>query len=76
LHTDTGKEWGLALVLLTAVSALFVAVRLLGHAFIVWEFELLVIYVPTTLCFVVFVLKRRTAFSFEEKGRKSHEATG
>ena len=76
MHTDTGKEWGLALVILTAVSALFVALRLLGHAFIVWEFELLVVYVPTTLCLVAFMLKRRTAFSFEEKRRKSHEATG
>ncbi len=76
MHTDTGKEWGLALAILTAVSALFVALRLLGHVFIVWEFELVVIYVPTTLCLVVFMLKRRTVFSFEEKGRKSHEATG
>jgi len=76
LHTDTGTEWGLALALLTAVSALFITLRLLGHAFIVWEFELLIVYVPTTLCLVAFMLKRRTTFSSGDEDGKSHEATG
>ena len=61
MQIDTNREWGLTLILLAAVSAVFIALRLLGRAFIVWEFELLVLYVPTTLCLVVFVLKRKIA---------------
>lgn len=77
MHTDAGREWGLALVLLTAVSILFASLRLLGHAFIVLEFEWFVVYLPTTLCLAFFLLKKHAVFSSERKDvKKSHEATG
>jgi hypothetical protein len=51
------KDWGYALVLLAAVSAFFLALRFSGRAFIAPEFEILVIYVPTLVCVLIYATK-------------------
>jgi hypothetical protein len=59
-HADTSqisgaKNWGYAFILLAAVSAFFLTLRLIGLAFIVPEFEVLVIYLPTVICLLIYV---------------------
>ena len=49
------KNWGYAFILLAAVSAFFLTLRLIGRAFIVPEFEVLVIYLPTVVCLLIYV---------------------
>jgi len=73
LHEDTAGEWGFALAFLAAISVFFLALRVLGHAFIAWEFELLVIYVPTLVCLAFYMLKRRAALPSEDRGHALHE---
>jgi hypothetical protein len=51
------KHWGYALALLTTVSVFFLALRFSGRAFTALEFEILVIYVPTVVCVLVYVTK-------------------
>lgn len=54
---ESTRQWGYALVLLAAVSAFFLALRFSGRAFIAPEFEILVIYVPTVVCVLVYAKK-------------------
>ena len=54
---ESSKHWGYALVLLITVSALFLALRFSGRAFTAPEFEILVIYMPTVVCVLVYVTK-------------------
>jgi hypothetical protein len=75
LHADAAREWGFALTFLALISVFFLALRVLGRAFIAWEFELLVIYVPTLVCLVFYVLKRRAALPSEDRGHALHEPT-
>ena len=52
---SAAKNWGYALILLAAISALFLTLRLVGRAFIVPEFEALIVYLPTVVCLLVYV---------------------
>ncbi len=52
---SAAKNWGYAFILLAAVSAFFLTLRLIGRAFIVPEFEVLVIYLPTVICLLIYV---------------------
>jgi hypothetical protein len=54
---ESTKDWGYALVLLAAVSVFFLALRFSGRAFIAPEFEILVIYVPTLVCVLIYATK-------------------
>jgi hypothetical protein len=54
---ESVKDWGYALILLAAVSAFFLALRFSGRAFIAPEFEILVIYVPTLACVLIYATK-------------------
>jgi hypothetical protein len=56
-ETDATKHWGYALILLIAVSSFFLALRFSGRAFILPDFEILVIYVPTVVCVLVYATK-------------------
>jgi len=49
------KDWGYALVLLAAISGFFLTLRLIGRAFIVPEFEVLVIHLPAVVCLLGYV---------------------
>jgi hypothetical protein len=53
-EAEASKYWGYALILLIAVSSLFLALRLSGRAFTVVDFEILVIYLPTLICVLVY----------------------
>jgi hypothetical protein len=53
-EAEAGKYWGYALIPLIAVSLLFLALRLSGRAFTVLDFEILVIYLPTLICVLVY----------------------
>jgi hypothetical protein len=48
------RHWRYALILLATVSAFFLALRFSGRAFTAPEFEILVIYVPTVVCVLVY----------------------
>ncbi|HXZ98361.1 MAG TPA: hypothetical protein VED24_03235 [Candidatus Acidoferrum sp.] len=54
---ESTRDWGYALVLLAAASAFFLALRFSGRAFIAPEFEILVIYVPTLVCLLIYATK-------------------
>ena len=75
MHADATREWGFALAFLALISVFFLALRVLGGAFIAWEFELLVIYMPTLVCLAFYVLKRRAALPSEDRGHALHEPT-
>lgn len=51
------KYWGYALILLATVSAFFLALRFSGRGFTAPDFEMLVIYVPTIVCLLVYATK-------------------
>jgi hypothetical protein len=53
-EAEASKYWGYALMLLVAVSSLFLALRLSGRALTVVDFEILVIYLPTLICVLVY----------------------
>jgi len=55
IEAETSKHWRYALILLVAVSLFFLALRFSGRAFMVVDFEVLVIYLPTLLCAVIYV---------------------
>ena len=54
LEAETSKHWRHALALLIVVSSIFLALRLSGRAFTVVDFEVLVIYLPTLVCALVY----------------------
>jgi hypothetical protein len=56
-EAEATKYWRYALILLIAVSSFFLALRLSGRAFIVADFEILVIYLPTVVCALVCATK-------------------
>jgi hypothetical protein len=51
---DDSKNWGYALILLAGVSLLFLSLRLSGRAFITLDLEILIIYMPTLVCLLVY----------------------
>jgi len=53
VETGTPREWVYALLLLTLVSAFFLALRLSGRALLALDFEVLVVYLPTAICLLV-----------------------
>jgi len=56
-EAEAAKYWRNALILLIAVSSFFLALRFSGRAFIVAEFEILIIYLPTVVCALVYATK-------------------
>jgi hypothetical protein len=62
METATASDWGRALVLLVTVSALFLALRISGRAFVGSDFEILVIHVPTIVCLLMYMAERRFRF--------------
>ena len=54
---EATKYWRYALILLIVASSFFLALRFSGRAFIVADFEILVIYLPTVLCALVYATK-------------------
>ena len=54
---EATEYWRYALVLLIAASSFFLALRFSGRAFTVAEFEILIIYLPTVLCALVYATK-------------------
>jgi hypothetical protein len=56
-ESEATKHWGYALILLIAVSSFFLALRFSGRAFTAPDFEILVIYVPTVVCVLVYATK-------------------
>lgn len=63
LQTATTREWSYAAFLLAIVSLLFILLRVSGRAFVAPEFEMLVIYLPTVVSFLVYVAQRRFGLS-------------
>jgi len=57
LEAAETRDWGYALILLVALSALFLFLRLLGRAFVATEFEILIIYAPTAICLLVYLAR-------------------
>ena len=57
------KEWGYAVILLLAISGLFLTLRLAGRAFIALEFEVLVIYMPAIVCLLSYMKITRSSRS-------------
>ena len=55
-EAEAGRYWCYALVLLIAVSSFFLALRFSGRAFTVVDFEILVIYLPTLVCALVYAI--------------------
>ena len=53
-EAEATKYWRNALILLIAVSSFFLALRFSGRAFMVVDFEILVIYLPTLVCALVY----------------------
>jgi hypothetical protein len=53
-ETEATKYWRYALILLIAVSSFFLALRFSGRSFTVVDFEILVIYLPTIVCALVY----------------------
>jgi uncharacterized membrane protein YhaH (DUF805 family) len=56
-EAEASKYWCYALILLIAVSSFFLALRFSGRAFMVADFEILVIYLPTVVCALVYATK-------------------
>jgi hypothetical protein len=56
-EVESIKDWGYALILLAVVSAFFLVLRFSGRAFTAPDFEILVIYVPTLVCVLVYTAK-------------------
>ena len=56
-EAEATKYWCYALILLIAISSFFLALRFLGRGFVVADFEILVIYLPTVLCALVYATK-------------------
>jgi hypothetical protein len=56
-EAEATKYWGYALILLIAVSSFFLALRFSGRAVTVAEFEILIIYLPTVVCVLVYATK-------------------
>jgi hypothetical protein len=56
-EAEAAKYWRYALILLIAVSSFFLALRFSGRAFTVADFEILVIYLPTVVCALVYATK-------------------
>jgi hypothetical protein len=56
-EAEATRYWRYALILLIAVSSFFLALRFSGRAFTVADFEILVIYLPTVVCALVYATK-------------------
>jgi len=56
-EAEAAKYWRYALILLIAVSSFFLALRFSGRAFIVADFEIFIIYLPTVVCALVCATK-------------------
>jgi hypothetical protein len=56
-EAEATKYWCYALILLIAVSSFFLALRFSGRAFTVADFEILIIYLPTVVCALVYATK-------------------
>jgi len=53
-EAEATRYWRNALILLIAVSSFFLALRFSGRAFTVEYFEILVIYLPTVVCALIY----------------------
>jgi hypothetical protein len=56
-EAEATKYWRYALMLLIVASSFFLVLRFSGRAFIVADFEILIIYLPTVLCALVYATK-------------------
>jgi len=56
-EAEATKYWCYALILLIAVSSFFLALRFSGRAFTVADFEILIIYLPTVVCALIYATK-------------------
>ena len=56
-EAEATKYWRNAYILLIAVSSFFLALRFSGRAYTVADFEILVIYLPTVVCALVYATK-------------------
>ena len=57
-ESDATKHWGYALILMIAVSSFFLALGFSGRAITLPpDLEILVIYVPTVVCALVYATK-------------------
>jgi len=56
-EVEATKYWRYALILLIAVSSFFLALRFSGRAFTVADFEILIIYLPTVVCALIYATK-------------------
>jgi hypothetical protein len=56
-EAEATKYWRYALILLIAVSSFFLALRFSGRAFTVADFEILIIYLPTVVCALIYATK-------------------
>jgi len=52
-QTEEKKTWAYAFIILAAVSAWILGTRLTGGAFLAFEFELLLVYLPTVLAGII-----------------------
>jgi uncharacterized membrane protein YhdT len=53
---EATKYWGYALLLLVVVSLFFLILRFSGRSFVIVDFEILIIYMPTILCVLVYAM--------------------
>jgi hypothetical protein len=53
-EAEATRYWRNALILLIAVSSFFLALRFSNRAFTVADFEILVIYLPTVVCALIY----------------------
>jgi hypothetical protein len=56
-QAEATRYWRNALILLIAVSSFFLALRFSGRAFTVADFEILIIYLPTVVCALIYATK-------------------
>jgi uncharacterized SAM-binding protein YcdF (DUF218 family) len=66
------KDWGYALILLAVISGLFLSLRVAGRAFIVLEFEVLVIHVPAIVCLLSYLKVTRSSRSAPLPSQKTY----
>lgn len=74
MHPDAIEDWGRALILLIAISVLFLALRVVGRAFVAWDFELSVIHAPAAICLVFYIVKTRISIPSKRAASSLTEA--
>ena len=57
METAGTRDWSYALIFLAVVSAFFLGLRVFGRAFVAFDFEIIIIYVPTVICLLIYVTK-------------------